>query len=341
MLNDRQLQILKLIIDDFVSTGEPIGSRTIAKKSPLGVSSATIRNEMADLEDLGFLYQPHTSSGRIPSELGYRFYVDTFISDLKLDSEKKKIIRSLLITRKISPEEIIKEAASMLSSMTGMISIISLPTFKKSRVENMKLIRISGSKVLFVLVSDKGVVKTRELEFFDISQHMLDLISDKLLEILKGFTIEDITVRSISKIKFELMQFANIIDYLIPVLKDTLEVFDDIEYYIEGVNNVIGMREFMDTEKLKKFISEIENKETVSQILDGLSKEGISVKIGSENTHDFLKECSVIKGSYSFRENDHGVIAVIGPTRLDYGKTLSFVDYFRNTLTDIFSGIVL
>jgi heat-inducible transcriptional repressor len=341
MLNQRQLQILKLIIDDFIDTGEPIGSRTIAKKSPLGISSATIRNEMADLEDLGFLYQPYSSAGRIPSEQGFRFYVDALVSDSILEQDKKQKVRSLLISKQISPEEIVKEAATMLSSMSKMIAIITLPTFKKSRLKNMKLVRITENKVLLILVSDKGIVKSRELEFPSIDQRILDILSDSLLNRLYNFTIEDINVKNISKIKFELKQYEDIIEYLLPILKSTLEGIDDLEFYVDGINNVIGLKEFSDVNKLKDFLEILEDKDKMAKILIEDELDGISVKIGSENKLEQFKECSLIRGNYGFKDNDKGVIAIIGSTRLDYGKAISYVDYFRNTLTDIFNGIVL
>lgn len=340
-MGDRKLKILKLIIDDFISTAQPVGSRTIAKKYTLGVSSATIRNEMADLEELGYLEQPHTSAGRIPSDQGYRFYVDSLMKQGSLGIDQTEIIRNLLVNRIIEVEDVIHRATELLSDMTHMTSFISLPLFKKSKLSNMKLVKINDSKVLLILVSDSGVVKNIHLGLRDVEQAILDNISDGLLKRLEGATIEEINVKKISSLKQEYPQFSTVIDYLIPILKDTLRDIDDVELSLEGAKTIFDLPEFHDVEKAKAFLMAIENKELLYSVIRDVDEEGISVKIGSEIGIEEFKDCSIVAATYRFNEDNIGRIGVLGPTRMDYGKIVSVVDYIRKTLTDLFSGIYL
>lgn len=340
-MGDRKLQILKFIIDDFISTAQPIGSRTIAKKYTLGLSSATIRNEMADLEELGYLEQPHTSAGRVPSDLGYRLYVDSLMKQGTLGTEQKQIIQSLLMNRIIEVDDVISQATKLLSNMTHMTSFISLPLFKKSKLANMKLVKINDSKVLLILVSDSGVVKSIQLGLRDVEQDVLDNISNGLLKRLLGATIEDINVKKISGLKLECPDYGSVVDYLIPILKDTLRDIDDVELCLEGAKTIFDLPEFHDVIKAKQFLMAIENKDLLYQVIRNLDDKGINVKIGAEIGVEEFKECSVVGAAYHFNDESIGRIGVLGPTRMEYGKIISVVDYIRKTLSDIFSGIYL
>ncbi|MBN2261151.1 MAG: heat-inducible transcription repressor HrcA [Clostridiales bacterium] len=341
MLNTRQLQILKLIIDDFIDSGLPVGSRTISKKSSLGISSATVRNEMADLEELGYLYQPHTSAGRIPSDLGYRLYVENLLDDRLINSESRILIRSLLVSGKISAGEVIEKAVHLLTQLTGLTVVSSFPGFRKRTLNNLKLIKISDAKVLLILVSDNEIVKNITLPFSGTSQDILDLISNSLLSTLKGSTIEDIDVKKISRLKYDLRQFESVIDYLVPILRDSLKNIEEIEYHVEGVENILSIPEFSDSEKVRKIYKLFEDKTIFKVLFNNIEDEGIYIKIGDENELLELNECSVITTAYRYKNNELGKIAVIGSKRMDYRGIISVVEYTKNTLTDIFSGIYL
>ena len=335
------MKILQAIIDDFINTAQPVGSRTIAKKYPLGISSATIRNEMADLEDLGYLVQPHTSAGRIPSDMGYRVYVDSLMRRNILEDDQRSLIRGLLLNRIIEIEDVVKQATEILANLTGMTAIISLPQFSKSQLSNMKLIKINDSKALMILVSNTGIVKNIPLALKGSNQAVLDLIADKLLQNLGGLHIEEITVKAISNLKMELGNIGDIIDYLVPILKETLRDLDDLDYSIEGIHSIMNTPEFHDVDKLKTFLTSIEDQRLIRKVFDSIQSEGISVKIGSELKIEEMSGCSMVTASYKFNDKDLGKIAVIGPTRMDYGNAVSIVDYIRETLSDIFSGIYL
>ncbi len=338
---ERKLQILKLIIDDFIDTAQPVGSRTIAKKYELGISSATIRNEMADLEDLGYLIQPHTSAGRVPSELGYRLYVDSLMKHMALELDERQVVRNLLVRKIIRVEDVVQQAAELLASMTQMIAVVSLPQFKKTKLVNMKLIRINESSVLLILVSDAGVFKNIPMELSDLEQYHLDRLSDGLLAALKGATIQDISVKTVMKLKTRLPEYGPFIDYLIPILRDALRALDETEVRIEGTGYIFDKPEYNDIEKARTFMETLQDKDSIIKIFDDVTPRGITVKIGNEIGLEALRDASIVAAGYRINEDTCGHIGVIGPTRINYGHTVTVVESFRQTLSEIFSGINL
>lgn len=339
-LGDRKLRILKVIIDDYIDTAQPVGSRTISKKPSMAVSSATIRNEMADLEDLGLLLQPHTSAGRIPSDLGYRLYVDFMKDAYDLKADQKALVQSLLVTNIIEMEDIILHAVSLLSKLTGLTTVISLPLFKKSNLVNMKIVKINEKKALLIMVSDTGVVKNIALGIDDLNQDVLDSIVDCLLKRFKGTAIEAINVREIFAIKQTFGQYGDVIDYLIPILRDSLKDIKDFEVYVDGVNSVFQLPEFNDISTAKKFLDMMSDKDLIYRALEDASEKMI-VRIGRENVLDELKNLTVIAAPYKFNGVNDGRIGVIGPMRMNYDQVMTTVSYIADTLTTIFSGIHL
>ncbi len=340
-MDERKLKILHLVIKDFIVNAEPVGSKTIKEKSSLGVSSATIRNEMAGLEALGYLKQPYTSSGRIPSELGYRVYVDNLMKLDVLDYNQRQIIKKLLLGNVIEVEDVIKEALEILTQMTDMTTLVTLPQFNKSKLTNLKLININYSKVLLVFVSDTGIVKNIQLPLEGISQDVLDLISNVMLKKLQGSNISEITVKKISKIKSELPHFREVIDYIVPVLKETLKNMDDIEVKLDGINKIFDLPEFQDVKKVKEFLTTLEDKNVLRNLLSCELDQNISIKIGEEVGLEEINGCSMISAGYKINGFQAGRIGVIGPIRMNYPSVISTVNYVAETLTKIFSGIHL
>ncbi len=341
-MDDRKLKILQVIIDDFIRTAQPVGSRTLAKKYGLGISSATIRNEMADLEDLGLLTQPHTSAGRVPSEEGYRLYVDTIMQNKKLDIQQKDLIRKLLLHRVIEIDDVIAQTTSIMAEMTGLVSLVSLPQFKKSKLENMKLIKVTDSKVMLILVSNSGIVKNLTLALSDINQRVLDMISDTLLQKLHGTPIEEITPKKIHNIKKELVEYADLIEYLVPLLRDTLREIDDVDVQLEGVNHIFKYAEYQDIDKVRVLYEKITDKNFQSQIINSRPlTDDISIGIGQNNQLENLSECSIVSTNYRFNGKQAGTLCFIGPTRMDYSLAVSVMGYIKETLEGIFSGIYL
>lgn len=340
-LGDRKLKILKVIIDDYISTAQPIGSRTISKKPSMQISSATIRNEMADLEELGYLVQPHTSAGRIPSDRGYRVYVDSLIGHNMLDAEQRQLIRSLLVNNIINAEDVVIHATQLLSKLTGLTAVTSLPLFKKSRLKNMKLVKISDNKALLILVSDSGVIKYLNLAVTDVQQKVLDIIADCMLKRFEDIPIEDINVKSINSLRTELGEHQALLDYLVPMLKASLREIEDFEIYKEGVNNIFKLPEFDNVKKAKSFLDLMDDKHLLYASISEVEDDSIKIWIGNENKHPSLEELTVIAAPYSFSNKNDGRLGIIGPTRMDYESVISVVEYIRRTLSDVFSGIYL
>lgn len=342
MVDDRKLKILRVIIDDFIRTAQPVGSRTLAKKYGLGISSATIRNEMADLEDLGLLQQPHTSAGRVPSEEGYRLYVDSLMQNRKLNIQQKDLIRKLLLHRVIEIDDVINQATAIMAEMTGLVSMISLPQFKKSKLQNMKLIKVTDSKVLLILVSNSGIVKNLTLAMSDINQRVLDMISDTLLSKLHGTPIEEITPKAIHNIKRELVEYADLIEYLVPLLRDTLREIDDVDVKVDGINNIFKFAEYKDLEKVRELYEKVTNKVFQSKVINTRPQlDEVSISIGQNNQMENLEGCSIVSSKYNFNGKQAGTICFIGPTRMDYSLAVSVMGYIKETLDGIFSGIYL
>lgn len=338
---ERKLQILKLIIDDFIDTAQPVGSRTIAKKYELGLSPATIRNEMADLEELGYLTQPHTSAGRVPSDLGYRIYVDSLMRQMSLELNERQVIRNLLVHNIIRVEDVVRQAALLLSGMTQMVSVVSLPQFKKTKLVNMKLVRINEANVLLILVSDTGVFKNIPMELRDLEQYHLDRLSDGLLSVLKGATIQDISVKTIMRLKTQLPEYGPFIDYLIPILRDTLRQLDETEVCIEGTGTIFNMPEYNDMDRARRLLETLQDTDTVIRLFDDVTARSITVKIGNEIGLEAFRDSSIVASGYRINEDTCGHIGIIGPTRMNYGHVVTVVESFRQTLTEIFSGINL
>ncbi len=341
MISERQLKILEAIISDFIDTAQPVGSRTISKKYPLGISSATIRNEMADLEELGYLFQPHTSAGRIPSDLGYRLYVDSLVREHTIGSRDKELIQSLLLNKIIEASDLAKQAVKLLADFTKLVAVVSIPKFNKCRLANLKMVKVSDTKVLLILVTDTGIVKNIQLSLSNTEQFVLDKISDTMLSHLMGETIENIDVRSILKIKEKLNMLGNVVDYLIPILKDALKSLNGTELYVDGVSHLLSTYEFSDTEKAKSIFEFLNDESQLVQLIENMPPNQLSIKIGSEIGFEALDDCSMVTSSYKVDGNSGGSIIIIGPKRMDYGTVVSTVNYISNTLSDVFSGIYL
>ncbi len=336
----RKLNILKIIIDDYIHTGQPVGSRTVSKKPSIAVSSATVRNEMADLEELGYLLQPHTSAGRIPSDVGYRLYVDLIRDRIQIEENEKSLIKSILFVKTCELEDIIKEALKIITDMTSLPTIISLPLFKKSSLQNMKLIKVNDNRVLLILVSDTGVVKNISLPIMDASQIALDVIASSLLEKFKNTTIEAISVKELNKLRNELRDYSQIIDYLIPILRNSLREIRDVELYVDGINKIFEIDEFSELSRARQFLGLISDENLLYESLNE-AKDGVIVRIGRENKFPELHNFSLIASPYKFNGLNDGRIGVIGPTRMRYDKVISTVKFASDTLSNLFSGIDL
>ncbi|WP_077367990.1 heat-inducible transcriptional repressor HrcA [Anaerosalibacter sp. Marseille-P3206] len=338
MLDDRKLKVLHAIINSYIDSAEPIGSRTISKKYDLGVSSATIRNEMSDLEELGYLNKPHTSAGRVPSDKAYRLYVDMLLSDARyhLDVRKKNEIKKNMLKETKEIEQLLQNSARILSRITNYTALAIAPQFKKSTLKHIQLIPIDEYKILVVIVSDSGMVKNT---IFRVESHIpegqLSIISNFLNEKLKGLTLEEISYGIDGVVFQELYEYKNIIDNIIPIVSQSLEDIEDVDVYADGVTNIFNFPEYSDLSKAKSFLNFIEDKDLIVDMLLKNIFDDFEIIIGEENLLEEIKECSLITATYKLDGNTIGKIGVIGPTRMDYFKVISAVRLLSINLNEI------
>lgn len=341
-LNDREKTILRSIIQQFILTASPVGSRNITKKFNVGVSPATVRNIMSDLEDTGFIDHPHTSAGRVPTDKGYRYYVDTLMEIQKLKNTDKGIIDKSLDQNILETDEILKVASRLLSSITNQIACVTYPTLDKGILEKIQLVSLTSTRLLVVVSIKSGLVKTITLEFnSEIGNIKLQKVETLLNERLNGLTFQEIrkTVRE---------RFVDVGENEKPVIRLFIDSVDKIfkdhhkedKLVISGATNVIQQPEFDDPEKFQSVIELIEDKDIIIHIMDRKKFEGPSdvlISIGSENENEKFNEYSLITKEYTFGETS-GTVGIIGPKRMEYSKVVAIVSYLGNILSEVLTG---
>lgn len=334
MIDERKLKILQAIISDYINTGEPVGSRTIAKKYDLGISSATIRNEMADLEDMGFLEQPHTSAGRVPSSKGYRLYVDRIMEYERLSLEEElRIKKSIIDATLYEVEKIVKQASALLSELTQLTCVVKAPSVRKSSIKSIQLIAVDVTSILCVIVTDSGVIKNNLIKSIKVpSIEIMNRINNIINERLKDLTIEEINLEVINKLKSDLTGFEDIFNALLPTLYDTLNSTDKQEVFMEGTTNIFNYPEYNDIHKAKEILSLLYNKDYVSKLIK--TDNDISIKIGDENFIPEAKDCSVISAVYFLGNKPLGTIGLIGPRRINYSKVMAIMTEVMKELNE-------
>ena len=331
-LNNRQLKILQAIIKNYLDTAEPVGSRTISKKYDLGISSATIRNEMSDLEELGFIVQPHTSAGRIPTDKGYRLYVDDLMKYEELNINSIESIKHMLQNKVATVDCLLQEISKILSILTNYPTMTSTSNYKKTSLKYMQLIPLDEKSIIIVIITDGNIVKNHVINVTKIiDKDELNGLSDILNKYLKGLTLEDINLELIQKIKYKMGDSSDILNSILDAINSTIEVADDIEVYTSGATNILNFPEFNDLSRAKNLISTLEEKQMILNMLKGAknnqSDSNIKISIGGENSFDQIKDCSVITTTYRIGGKEIGSIGIIGPTRMDYARVVSTLNY--------------
>jgi len=335
-MDERKRKILRAIVQDYIATAEPIGSRTIARKFDLGVSPATIRNEMADLEDLGLIEQPHTSSGRVPSDAGYRYFVDCLMDPQTVSDEQKEIIERESSKRIHEIQEVISHTSRLLSELTNLTSIVLGPQKGKSTFGKMHFLPYQPGQVILVIVKENGTV---ENHIVDIGEN---LTTDELQQVaavfnqkMRGYSLSQVKRSLLHEIYDELSRQRLLIDNTLDMLR---EILDDNEQeeriYLGGTLNMLNQPEFKDLGKVKTLFKVFEENESLKKLLQPY-QEGLNVTIGGENTLKEFKGCSVISATYKVNGLTIGAVGVLGPTRMDYGKAIAIVDFMTRSLTEI------
>ena len=324
-IDERKIKVLQAIINDYIMTGEPVGSRTIAKKYDLGVGPATIRNEMADLEELGYLEQPHTSAGRIPSSKGYRLYVDSLMEVDPLTIQEELRIKEYIINSALyEVDKIVKQASTLLSELTNLTCIVQTPSVRKSYIKSIQLLAIDKHNLLLVIVAQSGLIKNHRIRIVEMpEQNELQRINEILGIRLKNLTIEEINLEVINSLKIELTGYDEIFNAMLPALYDTLSESDSSDVLVEGTTNIFNYPEYNDISKAKEILSLLNNKDCVIELLE--QSGDITVKIGEENFFPEAKECSVISAEYSLGGRPIGTIGLIGPRRINYSKVIAIM----------------
>ncbi|MDP4143901.1 MAG: heat-inducible transcriptional repressor HrcA [Bacillota bacterium] len=333
-MDERKIRILQAIINDYIETAEPVGSRTIAKKYDLGISSATIRNEMADLEEMGYIEQLHSSSGRKPSDRGYRLYVDKLMHIPQLSPEEELIIKSQLVDAALyEADKIVKQAITLLSELTQLTCIVKTPSIKKSRLKSITLINIDKFDVLSIVVTDSGLIRNNVIRVNKmIEETALLKLNNILNSRLRNLTIEDINLEVITNLKSELYNYDGVFDAIIPVLYDSLKSSDSSEYYTQGSNNIFNYPEYKDIDKAREFLSLMSDSKNLKNLL--ISNSNLNISIGTENTVESAKDCSIVTAVYKLNDRNLGSIGVVGPTRIPYSKVVSMVTSIVRTIND-------
>ena len=336
-LNERKLKILKAVIQNYLETGEPVGSRTISKYTDLNLSSATIRNEMADLEELGYIVQPHTSAGRIPSDKGYRLYVDMLMQDKEQEVTE---IKEQMLEKADKMDQLLKQAARVLANSTNYATMVSAPVSAKNRLKFIQLSQVDEEQLIAVIVLEGNIVKNQILKVDE------ELDSETLLKLnmllnttLNGMAIDQITLGLIAKLKEQAGIHSGVISDVLDAVANVIQLEQDMEIYTSGATNIFRYPELSDKQSAQEIISAFEEKqqlsELVTQTLSSDSK-GIQGYIGNETPVQNMKDCSVVTATYELGEGMQGTIGIIGPKRMDYERVMDTLKTLQTELDTIF-----
>ena len=341
-LSQRKRIILQAIVEDYIATAEPVGSRNIAKNHDLGLSAATIRNEMADLEDLGYLEKPHTSAGRIPSEMGYRFYVDSLMQRYSLTVDEITGLQKTMDRKFDQLEGVISEISDIISRVTKYPAVVAFPQENKSRVRSVRLVLIEERLALVVVVTDAGVVKNRRIHFSaDIDYSAIDAVSNFISKQLAGLSAADITPARMMLMYEAMGDYGDLLKVVVSFVLECLQE-DYARVYIGGASNILNNPEFEDIERAREFFSFMDSRENVRKMLYLMGNEGndISIRIGSESGMDEMKDTSIVVANYSVGNKLRGKIGIIGPTRMDYARVVSSLEMINDRLAEILGRIL-
>lgn len=336
-LDERKVKILDAIIRNYLETGEPVGSRTISKYTDLNLSSATIRNEMSDLEDLGYIIQPHTSAGRIPSDKGYRFYVDHLMQEKDREVTEMK---EFVIEKTEKMEQVLKQVAKLLANNTNYATMITAPAYQNNKIKFIQLSQMDDGQILAVVVMNNNIVKNQVLTVEEsLDNETLLKLNILLNTSLTGLSLHEINLATITKLKEQAGIHSSIVSDVIDALAETLSENEDLQIYTSGTTNILKYPELSDSEKVTNLLSTFEEKEELASLVtDTFANEetGIQVYIGQEAPIQTMKDCSVVTATYELGEGVKGTIGIIGPKRMDYEKVMDNLKILKSQLDGIF-----
>ena len=352
-LDDRKVKILKAIIQNYLETGEPVGSRTISKYADLKLSSATIRNEMADLEDLGYIVQPYTSAGRIPTDKGYRLYVDDMMHHKEAElisresdvADKEKELESMktMLTEKVDKvEELLQNVAKVLARDTNYATMVTTPQVKGNKLKFVQLSQLESIKILAVIVMEGNLIRNKVITVSEmLSQESILKLNILLNTSLTGLTLQEMNLSMVSKMEIQAGEYNKLIKEVLDAIVETISNADNLKIYTSGATNIFKYPELSDSAKASELIYTLEEKQSLTDLVnteddDASENHGIQVYIGNETPVASMKDCSVVTATYELQDGMKGTIGIIGPKRMDYEKVVEKLKTIRTQLDDVF-----
>jgi heat-inducible transcriptional repressor len=332
MLSERQRMILNAIVDDYIRFAEPVGSRSISKRGDVGFSPATIRNEMSDLEELGFLEQPHTSAGRIPSNKGYRYYVDHLVQYGALSGHELTVMKNFFAEKINEVEQVIQQVATVLSGLTNYTSIVLGPEVFNTTLKHLQIIPLNESTAVAIIVTNTGHVENKTFTLPEgIPMAEIERMVNMLNAKLQNVPLIQLRSRLYNEIGAELSKNVDRYDDLLKVMEAVLENDEQDRIFLGGATNMLTQPDFKDVDKVKHILDLLDEKPNLLRLFASLP-EGIQVRIGSENSEEAITQCSLITASYSIGDQHLGTIGILGPTRMEYGKVIRLLDYLSRDM---------
>lgn len=338
-LDQRKLDVLRAVVEDYIATAVPVSSRTIARRYLSGFSPATIRNEMADLEEQGYLAQPHTSAGRIPTDKAYRLYVDQLMEVDQRPDERISALRQRFYRRMEEVEQVIRRTAQVISNLTHYTSLVLAPQIRRSTLRRIQLVPINREMALVVIVTDTAVVKDAVIHIPEgMEDAGLEMVSRIMTRRFAGLSITDVDLYMLDGLKQEIAQNRGFFEDLMNALSESVLQPDGEDLVMDGAVNIFSHPEYQDIDRAREFLTMLETREKLYRLLARRTKHETTVTIGDENEDEELKDCSVVTSTYRVAGRPVGSVGVIGPTRMDYRKVVSVLDQMCRYLGDIMSA---
>ena len=338
-LNERKQKILEAIIRNYMETGEPVGSRTVSKYTDLNLSSATIRNEMSDLEEMGYILQPHTSAGRIPSDKAYRLYVDTI---LQRKDEEVSEMKELMVEKADKIDLLLQQVAKLLAQNTNYTSMVTKPKYQHKRIKFIQLNQMSERQLLVIVVLDNNHVSNKFINLMtDADENVIAQMNFLMNTALTGLDFTEINMAIMQQIKEKAGEYGELASSILDCISEVMTEGDDSEIYTSGATNILKYPELSDKEKMTGLLSTFEEKQMLSAWANDEPPEddkehGIQVYIGEESPVESMKDCSVVTATYRIKEGVYGKIGIVGPKRMDYEKVVGTLENCMQQLDDIF-----
>ncbi len=328
-LDDRKRRILQAIVESYINTAEPIGSRTIAKNSELNLSAATIRNEMGDLEDMGLLIQPHTSAGRIPSQLGYRLYVDSLMRRYKMTTGEINRLRSAMLLKIEELDKTVRKLSAVFSEITNMPTVATLPIVERGKINSIKAVMIDSRTLMIIIAAGSNILKNKLLRLStEVDAEFVEKLNKILNENLVGLTKSEINLENVMQIQSAVGKNFEILTSVLELVHEAICELDNGEVILEGVTNLLRFPEYHDIERVKELLGFFEDRENLVPLIKASARSGMNVVIGEESNIPELKENSLVLSSYEIGDGMKGFIGIIGPVRMNYSRAVSNLEYY-------------